>query len=208
MFCSPSTFLRAFSFSSIALLMGLSACVAKTSSELSDGGADGASAAEEMLSWPAPVSTPTPKEGVVTPITCAWLEGDNCWKAIVRKLEATCKPQGIGKTISTNPRKITYADGSKALSNPFSAIISGTESTAAPNFYLRNPDGSRCGAARAGYPFASVEVGDDVVRIQYSGYGISSVICQDGTTYAQSSTATAVACEDYSARLQKGMAPA
>jgi hypothetical protein len=185
--------------------LSLSACsITQMPSQASQTGDGGTT---DTLVWPAPKTTPTPKDGVPRAMSCAWLESNNCWKAIVQKLEETCAPDGLGKAVSKDPRKIEYPDGSKALSNSLLGVSSMGESQAIPNIFFSNPDGTRCGAIRVGYPFTAIEVGDDVVLAQNFGYSVASVVCQDGTTYGGGSSETDKQCEDLSARTLKGEAP-
>ena len=60
--------------------------------------------------WPTP---PLPVPGPAEPMTCAWLDGDNCWKRLAAEIEA-CAPGATALApFSDDRRSCTHPDGSR-----------------------------------------------------------------------------------------------
>ena len=53
----------------------------------------------------------TPEPGVASPLDCAWLAGDNCWKTTLAVAESCAPTTGTVGTLSADQTTCTYTDG-------------------------------------------------------------------------------------------------
>lgn len=131
-----------------------------------------------------------PGGGGGSTLDCAWLAGNNCWKATVAKAVA-CLPNDADRgTLDAANSMCTYASGQVVSFTP--ALVLPTPLSPKWNFTVTN-----AGATCLHYEDLSngfkVTVGTETVTETSSGQLGLAIKCPDGTTY---STANALALLD------------
>jgi hypothetical protein len=171
----------------------------------SDGGLREAAAIDP---WTEPTNLPSPI-GPAKPLTCAWLDSDNCWKSAVAALQRACVPGGVGEVDSANPLSVNYPSGLKALRR------SGNEASYyAANYRYFNADGTPCGSIRTGPTQGasfSIEVGGRVLaagNLSGTGVDVSTLVCADGASFSDNGAAGAERCPNFTNRSYAGKVPA
>jgi hypothetical protein len=156
--------------------------------------------------WADPANTPM-QIGTPRPMTCEWIDSDNCWVSALDELQAACVPGGVGNVSASNPNEIVYPSGMKALSKEIYQ-----SQFNAPSYRYFRADGSQCGAIRIQYGFqttVTIEVGGRVVFGNLGGASVklSRVVCSDGTTYAEDEAGGNI-CAGYRDRELQSKVPA
>jgi hypothetical protein len=139
-------------------------------------------------------------------MTCAWLDGDNCWKQLVASA-AACgpAPSSVGR-LSADGRQCTFATGhvidfAGALT-PLPSSDGGTVLHIAA-FRVRGPVGQRCLETAYGWGKQRFRAG--ALEVFQNASGITTEItCPDGVRYAQSAPD---ACAGFGARWAVGETP-
>jgi hypothetical protein len=128
----------------------------------------------------APIAAPLAAVGPDRPMTCAWLDGDNCWKRMLETIKA-CAPNEPGQ-FSSDGSTCRFEDGA-VFSWPGRAPLDAL--TYAGGQKLVSADGSVC------MQLESVGWGDYVLQsgsssLVYDALSWSSyrVICPDGSSYS------------------------
>jgi hypothetical protein len=157
-------------------------------------GGDGGTAA-----WPLG-NVPTAK-GADLPMTCEWLESQNCWKEMIAEA-AECAPKDIG-TLDANRSGCEF-DGQASLefAGPLSTPAEGSTIFEFTDHRLFDKNGSPCFTAK----ILGIGRGAHVTRsytVVSEGKSLLTyrIICPDGTSYANDVPGT---CADFGSRyLQK-----
>lgn len=144
--------------------------------------------------------------GADRPMTCEWLDGDNCWKQVIADVDR-CKPAGPG-TFSADGATCSFSDGSQMTWSGFENF---NDATQFENLIVYTPqrlaaaDGSTCLEIRtAGWADYAVISGDTVVVYDSLSATSFRVICGDGSSY---SSEVEGACGDLPARGFAGTSP-
>jgi len=148
-------------------------------------------------------TVPTAK-GADLPMTCEWLESNNCWRQLATAARE-CAPDGPG-TFSEDRDVCTLADGySFELAGPISTPASGSTLYPVVDQRIVAEDGTPCFTAkilavgRTAYAVAGKTiVGEGKPDFKYR------LICPDGSSYANDIEGT---CEDFGARWLAKQAP-
>jgi hypothetical protein len=130
------------------------------------------------------------------PMTCAWLEGDNCWKRLAQAA-ADCAPEAQG-TFSEERDQCAYDDGAVLdLEGPISQPASNITHYPIVNHRLLAADGTTCFAAKVlGLGRTAYRAGAQTVVLESETLTQYRVICQDGSSFAN---AGGGACADIGA---------
>ena len=140
------------------------------------------------------------------PMTCEWLEADNCWKRMIAAIDS-CNPRAAG-TFSADGESCSFADGSEMSWPPFENFDDDAGFKGLIRYAdqrLEAPDGSTCLEVRGvGWAdFAVISGGSAIVYDSLSALSLR-VICEDGVSY---STELAGSCDSLASRNLAGGVP-
>lgn len=154
------------------LLASMGADAEGCSAELED---DGKSESWEFGEIPEPVGEPKP-------MTCEFVEQDNCWKQLVAEVSA-CIPEATA-TFSDDNTACEYADGSRLeWDGAVSVPDSGTHFPIIEHRFL-DADGEPCLTTKfLGIAHVAFDVGGEVTVLQADSLTTFQLTCPDGTTY-------------------------
>jgi len=159
---------------------------------------------------------PTPLSPI-RPMTCEWLDGDNCWKELMRDVVA-CAPNGFG-TVASDGSACRFPDGSRLeytgdfdACEPLPANEGGsggeantTSTIIVANHDVRRPDGSRCFSAKIqGFGRASYSSATQTILTTATGLFTFQLTCPDGSTYDSGAEG---ACPSLAAYWARGQLP-
>lgn len=145
-----------------------------------------------------PVGEIPEADGPSEPMSCEWLEGNNCWKEFAQKVLA-CAPEGVGE-FDEERATCTFSDGSELqLAGSISDPADNATQFPIVNHRIVDADGEPCLTATI------LDVGHHAFDVQGEVYVTESlsltdyrVICPDGSSFSnQDSEAT---CEDFGFR--------
>jgi hypothetical protein len=158
---------------------------------------DGSSAEWDVGTLPA-------ASGPDLPMSCEWLESNNCWKQFVAEA-AACTPESAG-AFNQDRSECTFAGGAKMqLAGPISAPAKDSTLVVVADHRVLSADGKPCftgkilGVGRTAYASRSgTIVAENKNLTQYR------LICPDGKAYANDAAGT---CADFGARYLKKEVP-
>jgi hypothetical protein len=147
-------------------------------------------------------TVPTAK-GADLPMTCEWLESNNCWKQMIAEVSA-CAPKEQG-VLNADRTACEYdTDAELRFAGPLSKPSPGTTFVVATDHRVLAADGSACltgkilGVGKAAYRTKTTTIVSESKTV--TNY---RVVCADGTSYANDVPGT---CADFGARyLAKGV---
>lgn len=130
------------------------------------------------------------------PMTCEFVETDNCWTEFVAQFEA-CTPDGAA-TFDADRTACEYPDGSRVeWDGSVDVPSSGIHVPIIEHRFL-GPDGSPCMTAKfLGIAHVAFDVGGDVTVLHADSLTTFELICPDGRTYRNDVEGT---CPDLGAR--------
>ncbi|MDX2056034.1 MAG: hypothetical protein SFV15_26770 [Polyangiaceae bacterium] len=150
-------------------------------------------------------STVPVAKGADKPMTCEWLESNNCWKQVVTKVES-CAPPSTG-TFDGNRVNCAYPDGAVLeLEGPISRPGVGSTLYPVVEHRLTSESGAPCFTSKllgAGTNLLDAGGGTAVV-IQTKSFTTYRVICPNGDSYADDIPGT---CPDFGLRWLQHKAP-
>lgn len=162
----------------------------------SDAGADGA-AVDDFAVLPTAV-------GEEKPMTCEWLDGDNCWKQFVQEALA-CAPKEAGQ-FAAGRGSCSFPNGSVLeLAGPISEPVENSTSIVVVNHRLQQSSGEVCQAARLlSESRTALRGGDKIAVFQAKSLTAARLICPDGSVYSNDAVGT---CPDFGTRWLQGRTP-
>lgn len=128
---------------------------------------------------------PIPKAtGPDKPMSCEWLESDNCWKQFARKVEA-CAPTGVG-TFDEEREVCSFDNGGLLqLAGPISEPADNVTQFPIVNHRLLDADGEPCMTSKIlDVGHHAYDVQGEVTVSQSTSLTTFRVICPDGSSYA------------------------
>ena len=143
-------------------------------------------------------------KGADAPMTCAWLESDNCWRQLATAARA-CVPDAAG-TFSDERDVCALADGySFELAGPISTPASGTTLFPVVDQRIVDEDGTPCFTSKIlGVGRTAFAVAGQTVLFEPKPDLKYRVVCADGTSYANDVEGT---CETFGAGWLARQAP-
>lgn len=146
---------------------------------------------------------PTPN-GPDQPMTCAWLESDNCWKQASAAARA-CAPSSEGR-FDAERANCAFPDGARLeLAGPISTPADGSNSIVFVDHRVLDSAGSTCFGVRAlGIGKGAVATRRGTAVIEWKSLSSYRIVCPNGDAYA---TDVAGACENAGSRWLAKQAP-
>jgi hypothetical protein len=160
------------------------------------GDADGGSSTWDVGTIPA-------AKGADLPMTCDWLDSNNCWKQMIAEVSA-CAPKEQG-AINADRTACDYdGDAELRFAGAVSKHAAGTTFVVATDHRILAADSSACLTSKIlGVGHAAYRTKTNTIVSQSKSIGNYRVICADGTSYANDVPGT---CADFGGRyLAKGV---
>jgi hypothetical protein len=147
---------------------------------------------------------PTAK-GADQPMTCEWLDSNNCWKQLVSDV-ASCAPKDVG-TFNSDRTGCDYdGEATMEFAGPLSKPSAGATTLEIVDHRYTGADGSACftgkilGVGRVAYASRKgTVVSENKSTLNYR------IICPDGSSFANDVPGT---CADFGSRYLKKQVPA
>jgi hypothetical protein len=138
------------------------------------------------------------------PMTCEWLESNNCWKQMVAEVQA-CAPKDVG--VLNADRTVADFDGAAQMdfAGPLSTPGKDTETVVVTDHRFTSADSTACftGKILDSGRVAYASKGKTIVS-ESKTLSTYRIICSDGSSYASDVTGT---CADFGARYIAGAVP-
>lgn len=130
-------------------------------------------------------------------LDCAYLTGDNCWKATASGAAACLPAQSEVGTLSADGKTCTYASGAVVTFAAPLVLPLPEGSTPSWNFTVTGADGQSCLAYKddASAGIALTVQGQTVKEGPSGGLGIA-LTCPDGSRYSSSNALQLLSCPD------------
>jgi hypothetical protein len=150
-----------------------------------------------------PSTAPVPNANEL-PLTCEFLNGDNCWKQIARAATA-CAPQAKGKG-AVDRKTCDYPDGSRLTWGGSMPTYAASDSSIyfSSGSFLADAQGRACMTVYVAPSKTALEAGGKTVLLENIGITNWRLTCPDGKTYSTTQTGS---CADYGAYFSQGKAP-
>jgi hypothetical protein len=128
---------------------------------------------------------PIPAAQPAQPMTCEWLERDNCWKQLVARA-ASCLPEERTAVFSEARDGCSFSDGARVEFDGEVAVPSpGTVHYPIIQHRVVDARGDSCFATRwLGIAHVALDVAGEVAVLQATSLTTFQVTCPDGSTYA------------------------
>ncbi len=123
-------------------------------------------------------------------LDCAWLAGDNCWKATADEAAACLPPTTETGVLSADGKTCTYASGAQVTFTP--ALVLPVPNNADWNFTITN-GGADCLHFENTTGLKLVVSGHTVTEGRSGAAGIQ-ISCPDGTRYANANALDLLGC--------------
>jgi hypothetical protein len=117
----------------------------------------------------------------MAPLDCAWIVGDNCWKAMAARAAGCLPPGAESGILSSDLRSCTYAGGAIVRFEASVPLMASPPRVF--QFDLTNA-GQSCFTFDQDDAGFAVTVANQTVTSSWPGGMEMSVTCPDGTTYA------------------------
>jgi hypothetical protein len=153
---------------------------------------DGSSA--EWETGPVPTAAAEP-----LPMSCEWLDGDNCWKRFVARAE-TCKGLvDAGGSFNEDRDACTYdSDGYLEFAGPLSTPSKESVLFPAVDWRIVDDEGEACMTGKIlGVGKTLLDIDGEVVYFENKSLTEYEITCSDGTTYSNVKEGV---CADFGAR--------
>ena len=183
--------MRRFAIAPLILSFGYLSLGAKGCGTEYDPG-DGSS--KDWATGPVPTSS-----GIVAPMTCEWLESDNCWKAFAARASA-CQPAVSAAGQFDNDRQVcSYGSGATwELGGSISAPGNDTILFPATDWRIVESGEDSCMTGKIlGLGRTLIDIDGEVSVFENPTLTTYHVTCPDGTTYGNDQPGT---CEDFGSR--------
>jgi hypothetical protein len=135
----------------------------------------------------------------IQPMSCAWLDTDNCWKALVASADDCRAAVSDAGSFNEDRDACTYPDGARwELGGPLGTPAAGSTQYPITNWRILDGEGDACMTGKIlGVGRTLIDFDGSVALFESPTVTTFHLTCPDGTTYGNDQPGT---CEDFGER--------